>query len=273
MLHTEIPFQHQYLRQLQVNLLIAEYTHVDTTWKENNITNTFNKFYLIESGEGVITIDQTTYHPKAGDWIFIPSGSVVSFSAISSKTYLKQWCHFSANIGASPLTDYFKIPIISQPFNYPEVSAAFKRLIDAYKSPSPYAPVLYHSRLLDLIYTFFEVNTGNIKLKQPVTQTKIHILLEYIMEHLEDKITIDTLATYMNLHPNYLIRLFKSTFGIAPMEYVNLQRIERAKTLLRLPDASVSSVSNQLGFTTPYYFSAVFKRVTGLSPKQFRSYH
>lgn len=265
-------FQHQYLKQLQVNLLIAEYTHVEKNWKETASINNFNKLYLIEDGEGVIYIDKKAYYPKKGDWVFIPSGSELSYSTISTKTYLKRWCHFTANIGSSPLTDYFNIPVVSDTYEQPLVSELFEDLIRAYRSSSPYAPIQYHSKLLALLFHYFETNSKRISMKQPVTQTKIFILIEYILSHLEEKITIDSLATYMNLHPNYLIRLFTSNFGVAPIEYVNLQRIERAKVLLQLPDASVGSVAMQLGFSTPYYFSSVFKKITGLSPRQYRLY-
>jgi len=148
MKHNDNPFQHHYLQQLQVNLLIAEYTKVERTWKESTTINTFNKFYLIEDGEGVIYINQIAYYLKQGDWVFVPSGSEIAFSTISSKTYVKEWCHFTANIGLSPLTDYFILPIISSSFDYSHVQKLFKRLTAAYKNTAPYAPILYQSCLL-----------------------------------------------------------------------------------------------------------------------------
>ena len=64
----------------------------------------------------------------------------------------------------------------------------------------------------------------------------------------------------------YLCRTFTATYGIPPLKYVVLARIERAKALLSAPGASVAGVARSLGYDDPGYFARVFRSVTGCSP-------
>jgi AraC family transcriptional regulator of arabinose operon/AraC family transcriptional regulator len=65
-------------------------------------------------------------------------------------------------------------------------------------------------------------------------------------------------------------RLFKSTYGITPLQYVNSQRIERARNLLRDTELPVSQVAYRLGFGDVVYFNRLFRKVSGMTPGRFR---
>ncbi|NQU43735.1 helix-turn-helix transcriptional regulator [bacterium] len=65
-------------------------------------------------------------------------------------------------------------------------------------------------------------------------------------------------------------RVFRETYGISPVEYMNAIRIERARLFLRDTDLSISEAAYRVGFSSAAYFSRLFKRLTGLSPREFR---
>ena len=71
------------------------------------------------------------------------------------------------------------------------------------------------------------------------------------------------------LSPNYLSVLFKKTCGTGFSEYITQMKISRAKTMLLEQDLKVYEVADQLGFESAFYFSKVFKKVVGMSPREF----
>ena len=85
-------------------------------------------------------------------------------------------------------------------------------------------------------------------------------------------ITIGEVAKMVNFHPVYLSRIFKEVNGVSPMEYLTSLRINKAKDLLLSdPDLSLKDVAEFVGYTNPFYFSRVFKTVTGKSPSEYRN--
>lgn len=68
---------------------------------------------------------------------------------------------------------------------------------------------------------------------------------------------------------HHLCRIFRSTYAISPIEYVNALRIERAKLLLRDTNLPIANIAQRVGFDNPAYFSRVFKKLAGTSPAQF----
>ena len=92
----------------------------------------------------------------------------------------------------------------------------------------------------------------------------------YISEHFNAPLTLEEVAAHVHLHPSYFSTLFKSSTGSSFKEYLNMVRIEESKRLLSNTDYSIIDIAVAVGFEDQSYFSKVFKKYTGLTPKQFR---
>lgn len=95
----------------------------------------------------------------------------------------------------------------------------------------------------------------------------------YIYNHLYGTITLDQLADLCHLSPNYLSSLFKKEVGISISEYTQQRRIDEAKRLLALTNYPISDIGTWLNFNDQSYFIKVFKKFTGITPKQYRNDH
>ena len=92
----------------------------------------------------------------------------------------------------------------------------------------------------------------------------------YMSEHFSSPITLEEVAAHVHLHPSYFSTLFKSSTGSSFKEYLNMVRIEESKRLLANTDYSIIDIAVATGFEDQSYFSKVFKKYTGLTPKQYR---
>jgi len=79
------------------------------------------------------------------------------------------------------------------------------------------------------------------------------------------------LAASLGLSTAYFHRMFREHTGLSPYQYHLQLRIERAKHMLRGTSLSIKEIANSLAFESPFHFSNVFKRKTGLSPSQWRN--
>jgi len=94
---------------------------------------------------------------------------------------------------------------------------------------------------------------------------------QYIKEHIHEKITLQKLADIYEVSPNYLSQLFKKHMEIGLSEYITAQKIAESKTLLKETNLKIYEISDTLGFENSFYFSRVFKKQTGFSPKDYRN--
>lgn len=91
----------------------------------------------------------------------------------------------------------------------------------------------------------------------------------YIEAHVEQSITLETIAGLANLSVFHFSHLFKKTTGVSPYRYVLNWKICRARLLLKAGNASVTEISDALGFASSGNFSVAFKRIVGCSPVDF----
>jgi len=94
--------------------------------------------------------------------------------------------------------------------------------------------------------------------------------IDYISQHLHDKISMEELAQHVQLNETYLSKLFKKEMGISVSEFIRDKKIEEACALLRYSDKSSIEIATDLGFSSHSYFISIFKKVTGMTPKEYR---
>jgi two-component system response regulator YesN len=82
---------------------------------------------------------------------------------------------------------------------------------------------------------------------------------------------LSDVAAHVGLSPNHLSTVFSSEAGETLRDYLTRLRMEQAKELLRTTNLSAAEICARVGYNDPHYFSAAFKRATGLAPRHFRA--
>ncbi|MDO4261954.1 MAG: response regulator [Eubacteriales bacterium] len=93
----------------------------------------------------------------------------------------------------------------------------------------------------------------------------------YIQAHLSESLSLEDIARHAHVNDSYLSRTFKKECGYSITEYITTLRIEKAKELLSDHHILTYEVSSRVGIQDPSYFSLLFKKHTGLSPKEYRN--
>jgi two-component system response regulator YesN len=92
---------------------------------------------------------------------------------------------------------------------------------------------------------------------------------EYIKQNLDTRLSLPEVADHFNLSPNYLSRLFTKFTGGSFVEYVTAEKITAAKSMLIRGEGPIYEIAEKLKFESAFYFSKVFKKVEGVSPREF----
>ncbi len=95
--------------------------------------------------------------------------------------------------------------------------------------------------------------------------------MEYICAHIGEHLTLESIAETACMSRTYYCSVFKALNGITPWEYVNIKRIDSARSLLRDTDSLILDIALQCGFNNSANFNRIFKKTTGLTPQQYRN--
>jgi AraC-like DNA-binding protein len=98
----------------------------------------------------------------------------------------------------------------------------------------------------------------------------VNISIQYIEQHLHDKITLEGISDRVNLSISQISRKFKKETGISIVDFFQKQKIEAACNMLKYSERSLLEISNIFSFSSQSYFSAVFRKYTGKSPSEYR---
>lgn len=106
------------------------------------------------------------------------------------------------------------------------------------------------------------------QLSVPVTRT-----MDYIYDHLQEKIQLEQLARITNLNKSYLCTLFKKETGITIASYINQRRIEAAANMLVYGNFTPQEISSYFAFSSHSHFISCFKKEMGITPTEYKKQH
>lgn len=229
----------------------------ETMKMSNHMEN--NRMILIKSGKGVANIENKEYNFDAGNLIFVFNGEEMFVTADEKCEYM--YIDFSG-MRAELLFQRFQINEKNRVF------AGFDGLIPLWHESLSRAS----NENLDLasesilLYTFSRM--GGIFSKKDDVITKV---LEITEERFTDsELSINAIAQELSYNVKYISHLFKKKMGVNYSEYLRNMRIKYAVSLLEYGIDSVKNVAFLSGFTDQLYFSAVFKKVVGVAPKEYK---
>ena len=105
----------------------------------------------------------------------------------------------------------------------------------------------------------------------PKESTRLCIAVrQYIDNHFKENLSLEMLAEITHVSKYHMVHVFTEEYGISPINYLIYKRIDEGKKLLQTTDYSLALIGRTLGFSSPSYFSQVFKKHAGCTPLEYR---
>lgn len=257
---------------ITVNWLIRQ--KLDQNWNTDRFSKMlrivpFSRIYFPVAGYGTVTHQGKVFELTPGKILLIPAFAEVKCFC---PDYLeKYWCHFNAFFGKSSPDifalnrDCIELPVRNRQF----LSQLFNRLIALSTRTESVSQFEFNAGMRLLLARFLEKVTCTENENMLPLFTR---LLIYIWEHLNEELSLKTLAGCAGICPCHLSHRFHEEMGMKLFEYITMSRIYKAMFLLRDRQYSIGEISDQTGFSNISVFSKSFKRHTGYSPLEFRKY-
>lgn len=153
------------------------------------------------------------------------------------------------------------------------ITQTIHQLVQIFVDDEPAKDALASLKLRELLVRAMQTQAKLLLLKECTQRIQHHRLaaaIEYIKQHLNERICIEDLCKKSCMSRQHFFRSFKQELGLTPIEFINQERIKLAKQYLAYSHLSVSEVCYQLGFSSVAYFDRVFKHYVGKSPRLFQ---
>ena len=105
--------------------------------------------------------------------------------------------------------------------------------------------------------------------KEQGYSAQIRKIMEYVQDHIQEKILLRDIAAEVGYAEYYLSSKFKKEVGVSINSYITECKVQTARQMFDSGNFSISEVSDRLGFSTASYFGSVFKQITGLTPSEY----
>ena len=240
----------------------------------------------VTSGNVAISIGTEVVEANAGDFVYVPPKLVFRVESVSGSASIRALAfdralaeenmeHFDSEIfymfyvqSCSRIVVFKKDHPIYADLSYC-LGEAYEEYIS--KDVCYRLPVKAHIYLLIATILRYYAGSRN-ELDRMIYHNVMRLrpVIEYITDHYDEKIYIETLADMVAISPDYFTKMFKDSIGKTPIDYINGVRVNHSLRLLAMTDTPINEIADKIGFSNPNYFHKIFKQYMQTSPLAYR---
>ena len=228
---------------------------------------------LTTAGSGIVRIGDLEFTTTPGELTFWKPNVYQNYS--TAALWGQCWAHFLPYPHWDELLDYEPfVPGIlrAKVKDWNELVPLFDQLCEGTRKRVEVTPRESMHRLEGIL---IKCQKGSSCLRLSPEQAvardqRVERVIEEVYARMHEPLSLTSLATIIGVSESRLAHMFKDSEGVTLGDFIELVRIKRACRLLESTDQSVKSISEEIGFQSPYYFSLRFKLRTGWNPTDYR---
>ncbi|QMV43684.1 helix-turn-helix transcriptional regulator [Cohnella cholangitidis] len=275
-----------------LEFLSAGQFHSPIPWTHSR--RTIDSYEIIVGVRGTMYIEQgeERYAVIPGSVLLLPPGLPHSGYRPSDGELIFYWFHYlshgslqfsdddqreqdrklrQSNEFLSSLSESLYLPLFFQLSSIERINVLFQQLQHLANSKLHYRRALHYavtSIVLELAEQAESANTHEVRYKPDPLVASI---VEWIRVHAEEPLTVNFIAEKYGYNRDYLSRLFKRTMGMNLQEYIHVQKMAKAKSLLTSTNRTVKQIAFDIGMADEKYFIRLFRKYEHLTPTGYRN--
>lgn len=227
-----------------------------------------HQFLYTSKGEGVLYVDGKEYPQQKNSVFYLAPGIPHEYRPIGEE-WTTNWLVFRGKYASGILTDMGFDKFVSKSCcELSRCEKIFQRIFSASEDPisgGENSSVLVYEYILAMREAFF------LHSKEGETKSRIvNEALLYIGKNYMEDITLERLSELSGISTQHFCRVFKGEMQMRPLEYIARRRISEAKALLSDTALDIGEIGRRVGYPDRNYFSMVFRRLEGASPREYR---
>lgn len=253
--------------ELPFYVTIAGISYPDPSYRINRKNSHIITVEYIMDGSGTVEFNGKTFHPEKGDVYILPPKYDHSYYSDPSNPWKKIWFNASGPLVDAIVTSYGlkDVHLIKESgtLNYFERIVAICSGISSKTEINERVSLIFHELIQKL--------SKQISDTSPTYSEEVNRMKNYIDTHIGENVTSEKLASLIFKSKSQATRIFKAEMNTTPYDYLLERRLAQAKSLLQSTNLLVKEIAYRCGFTDEHYFSDMFKRKCGTSPREYRN--
>ncbi len=238
-------------------------------------SHTHAELYFLESGSTTYFIKDSIYVLNPGEFILVPKGVFHHTTNPNSSNIDRILINFDQDDISGKCLNIFLELVDNPHVKIKDVGLTeIKKILQKIEAEETYArpnfKIMQHLYLMQLFVLISRYRDNNYKNDNFTTPlTVVQDAATYITNNYDQDLSLNVLAQKYSLTPGYFSKVFKKYTGTNLTEYICMVRISAAKNLLKTTNLAIVEIASAVGFNDSNYFSLMFKKSTGVSPKKY----
>jgi len=222
-------------------------------------------------GRGWLELDGKEWLINKNDAFLVPQGTPHVYGADPDFPWSNYWVHFRGRQGPAfaNLIGGTDGPVIHLQ-RYEDVVTCIEQLYQYMSNVHARSELIAASGALSQLLCLIQFRMGTAEAKGRTAEEGIERSIDFMHKNLAKTLKLGDLAKIAGMSPGHYGMLFRKSRHHTPVDYFNRLKIQKSCELLKTTGGRISEIGESLGFTDPYYFSRLFKKVMGLSPRAYR---